>query len=455
MEMIDRSTAPVPEKKLFFNLPDIKELGLANGIKLFFVRKEKLPIVYTEVLVSAGSKFDPPEKKGMGYLTSLLIDEGAGEYDSLALNGEFEKLGSVSSVASNHDLISMTLLSLKENFNRSLELLSKIILAPRFEEKDFAREKKKVIDRILQLKDEPSFIASSAFDKKVFSDTYYASPEIGYENSVNEISNKDIRTFYQNNITAANTKLIVVGNLTEAEAIDQFNKYLGGWNTTINSNSPFEMPKRKPTSFYFVHKENSAQSEIRIGHIARKRSAEDFIQTRIMNTILGGQFSSRINLNLREEKGFTYGASSSYQYYQDAGLFEVSTAVDTGNTGEAISEIIKELKEIRENILPGEIELAKSYLIKQFPSRFETYPQVAKNIEQLLIHNLSIDEIKDYTKKIETATHEEICASAIDNVFPDELVVVAVGDRSKISSQLHSLTGKEAVELDCNGNLLG
>ena len=452
--MTDRSTAPLPQKSLSFNLPEVKELELANGIKLFFVRKEKLPIVFTDVLVLAGSKYDPPDKRGMGYLTSLLIDEGAGEYDALGLSGEFEKLGSVFSVASNHDLISMTLLSLKENFNRSLELLSKIILTPRFEEKDFAREKKKVLDRILQLKDEPSFIASSAFEKRVFGETYYAFPEIGYENTVAEISNNDVKNFYQDNFTATNSKFIVVGNLTESEAVEQFNNYLGGWNTFLKASVTFEMPKRNSTKFYFVHKENSAQSEIRVGHIAKKRSAEDYIQTKIMNTILGGQFSSRINLNLREEKGFTYGAGSSYQYYQEAGSFEVSTAIDIGNTGAAIFEIIKELKGIRKNISPGEIELAKSYLIKQFPSRFETYSQVAKNIEQLLIHNLPIDELKDYTKKVETATDDDVIKSANENVFPDDLVVVAVGDRSKISSQLQNLTGKEAVELDYNGNLL-
>ncbi|MBA4407629.1 hypothetical protein C0389_10170 [bacterium] len=452
--MINRSVAPLPEKKAFFNLPDIKELTLANGCKVFFVRKKKLPIVFTEVLVSAGSKFDPAAKRGTGYLTSLLIDEGAGEYDSLALNGEFEKLGSISSVSSNHDLISMTLLSLKENFNRSLELLSKIILTPRFEEKDFAREKKKVMDRILQLKDEPSFIASSAFDRKIFGDTYYSSPEIGYENSVSEISNNDIQMFYRDNITAANTKFIVVGNLTEDEAVDHFNKYLGGWNTSLNSSPAFEMPERKPTNFYFVHKENSAQSEIRVGHISKKRSAADFIPTKIMNSILGGQFSSRINLNLREAKGFTYGANSSYQYYQEAGSFEVSTAVNIENTGAAISEIVKELNGIRVNITPEEIEFAKSYLIKQFPSRFETYSQIAKNIEQLLIHNLSLDELKNYTQSIESASDEDVNKAASDNIFPDELVVLAVGDRSKIALQLKDLSGKEAVELDCNGNVL-
>ncbi len=452
--MIDRSTAPLPEKLTIFNLPEIKELELANGIKLFFVRKEKLPIVFTQVLLSAGSKFDPGMKKGVGYLTSLLIDEGAGEYDSLALNGEFEKLGSVSSVKSNHDSLSMTLLSMKENFDRSLELLSKIILSPWFDEKDFAREKKKVIDRILQLKDEPSFIASSAFDKQIFCDTFYSSPEIGYENSVRDISNGDIKNFYKNNITSTNAKLIVVGNLTENEVIDRFNKYLGEWKFSTRSNMVFEMPKRNSTKIYFVHKENSAQSEIRVGHISKKRNAEDYIPTRIMNTILGGQFSSRINLNLREQKGFTYGAGSSFQYYKEVGFFEVSTAVNIENTGAAIIEIIKELTGIRKNILPEEIDLAKSYLIKQFPSRFETYSQVAKNIEQLLVYDLSTGELKDYIQKIEAATQNEICSSALENIFPDELVVVAVGDRTKISGQLKSLNGKDAVELDLSGNIL-
>lgn len=452
--MIDRSTAPVPEKTLSFILPDVKELVLTNGIKLFFVRKEKLPIVFTDVLVFAGSKFDMPHKRGTGYLTSLLIDEGAGEYDSLALNGEFEKLGSVFSVSSNHDLISMTLLSLKENFNRSLELLSKIILTPRFEENDFAREKKKVLDRILQMKDEPPFIASSVFENKIFENTYYAYPEIGYENTVAEIFNMDVKNFYHNNFTAANSQFIVVGNLTEAEVVDQFNHYLGSWNTSLNSKAEFKMLRRKSTSFYFVHKENSAQSEIRVGHIAKKRSAEDFIQTRIMNTILGGQFSSRINLNLREDKGFTYGANSSYQYFQDAGSFEISTAVNIENTGAAVSEIIKELNGIRKNISPEEIEFAKSYLIKQFPSRFETYSQAAKNIEQLLIHNLSINELKNYTQSVEAATNEEVNKAASENIFPDDLVVVAVGDRQKVADQLKSIAGKDAVELDTNGNLL-
>jgi zinc protease len=245
-----------------------------------------------------------------------------------------------------------------------------------------------------------------------------------------------------------------VGNLSEEEAVEQFNKYLGGWNSSNRSSAVFMMPERNPTKFFFVHKDDSAQSEIRIGHLAKKRNAADYIPARIMNTILGGQFASRINHNLREDKGFTYGANSVYHYYQDAGSFEVSTAVNIENTGASVSEIIKELVEIRKNISPEEIDFAKSYLIKQFPSRFETYSQVAKNIEQLLIHNLALSELTDYTKKIEAAEYVEVKSSALENVFPEELVVVAVGDREKVSSQLKSLSGEEPTELDNNGNVL-
>ncbi|PKL84107.1 MAG: hypothetical protein CVV24_01680 [Ignavibacteriae bacterium HGW-Ignavibacteriae-3] len=450
--MIDRSAAPAPEKKLTFDLPEIKELSLSNGTKVLFVRKDKLPIVYTNLIISCGSKSDPAAKRGTGYLTSLLVDEGAGKFDSLELNGEFEKLGSIFSVRSNHDMTSMTLTSLKDNFNRSLELMSDVILTPRFDEKDFAREKKKVLDKILQLKDEPSFIASSVFERKIFKDSYYAFPEIGFENTVADISNNDIKKFYTQNYTAANSTFVVVGNLTESEVTDKFNGYFSKWDSSKKSSAIFEKPERAPTSFYFVHKKDSAQSEIRIGHLAKKRDAADFIPARIMNTILGGQFSSRINLNLREDKGFTYGANSSFQYYREAGLFEVSTAVNIENTGEAVSEILKELDGIRKEITPKEIEFAKSYLIKQFPARFETYAQVAKNIEQLILHRLDIDDLRGYTGKIESTEIREVSAAALENIFPEELVVVAVGEKEKIIPQLKKIKGVEPEELDLNGN---
>lgn len=449
--MFDRSITPFPGKSLTFKIPEIQKLKLSSGLDINFVRREKLPIVYTEIIIFSGSKLDPYEKKGLSYLMSLLIDEGAGEFNSLQLNEEFQKLGTILSINSNHDTIILSVLSLTEHFQRSLELLSKIILQPRFEENDFNREKKKVLDRILQLKDETSFIASSVFEKKVFDDTCYAFSEIGNEHTVPLITQADVKDFYNNTITASNSKAILIGNIKDKEALELFNRYFGNWNDSSNNEKLFIPPERSETNCYFVHKEDSNQAEIRIGHISKKRNSNDYYAIRIMNTILGGQFSSRINHLLREVKGFTYGANSSFQYYRESGLFEVSTAVNIENTGEAILDILDELKKIRENVSLEEVEFAKSYLIKQFPSRFETYTQIAKNFESLIIHSLPEDDLKNYTSKLAGVGIEEVQSAAFNNISPDELVIIAVGDKKKIYSQLKDAFGKEPIELTIHG----
>ena len=452
--MLDRSVIPAPTKELSFSIPEIKFLKPGNGIDISFVYKDKLPIVYSEIIIFTGSRFDPSDKKGLSYLTSLLIDEGAGEFDALQLSEEFEKLGSVFSVSTDHDTTIFSILSLTENFERSLELVSKIVLKPRFEEKDFLREKKKLLDRILQLKDEPSFIASSAFERRIFGDSYYGFPEIGYAENVAKISNDDIKDFFARTFTSSNTKIVAVGNLKENEIVELFDKYFNGWTSSSNNSQYFETPKRGKTSYYFIHKADSAQSEIRVGHISNKRNAIDFIPTRIMNSILGGQFSSRLNSNLREKRGFTYGINSSFNYYKEAGLFEISTAVNIENTREAIVEILKELNGIRKHISDDEINFAKSYLIKQFPSRFETLNQIAKNLESLLIHSLPADELINYTNKVKSVSNEDVIASAVNNILPDQSVIVVVGDRKKVHEQFRQIPGADPIELDLYGNLL-
>ncbi|MDQ7817116.1 MAG: pitrilysin family protein [Melioribacteraceae bacterium] len=451
---MNRSSAPEPTKKISFDIPQIKVLNLNNGLEVYYVKKEKLPIVQSVIISSTGSIGDPDDKKGLAFLTSLLIDEGAGGYDALQLNNELEKLGTITSISANHDTFSFSILSLKENFERSFELLSKIILEPRFEEKDFAREKKKMLDKILQLKDEPSFIASSAFEKRLFKDAPYGSPEIGFEQTASRISNGDVKSFYRKNFRGSNFKSIVVGNITEEEIVRLFNKYLNTLKSKYGENDPIILPAQEKTKIYFVDKKDSAQSEIRIGHITKKRDAEDFYAARLMNTILGGQFSSRINLNLREKRGLTYGAGSSINYFKNAGYLEVSTAVNINNTGEAVSEIVNELNLIREKIFDEEIEFAKSYLIKQFPSKFETYTQIAKNISPLIVHNLPIDYYYSYEKSIELVTTDEIGKAALEYIKPDETTIVVVGDKTEVIPQLRSLSSSEPIELDIYGNII-
>ena len=451
--MIDRTASPAEKGNISFNIPKIKLTKSKNGIQVFFVQKGKLPIVQLSVVFSCGSRFDPIDKIGLSYLTSLMIDEGAAEYDTLQLNDEFEKLGTVLNISSNHDTFSLSILSLKENFIRSLELLSKIIYEPRFDEKDFNREKKRLIDKILQLKDEPSYIASNAFDRLIFANSFYEYPEIGYEDTVSNISINDIKSFYRDYFLNSGMQFVLTGSIEETELLELIDKYFIN-NTSTLKHPEFILPVKNETTFYFVDKKDSAQTEIRIGHLSKTRDAEDYYAAKIMNTILGGQFSSRINLNLRENKGFTYGAKSYFNYYQHAASFEVSTAVNIQNTGEAVSEILKELNTIRLNIEEKEINFAKSYMVKQFPSMFETYSQITKNIIPLIIHSLPINYYEGYTDKIDSTTDKEIIYAAKDNILPDQLVVLTVGDKKLIESQLIMISNGNLIELDLNGRPL-
>jgi zinc protease len=452
--MIDRLKPPIADNKLPFTVPAVQSIKLANGIDISFVKKESLPIVFLEIIIFSGARTDPSEKRGLSYLTSLLIDEGAAEYNALELSDEFEKLGSMFSVSSDHDKTIFSILTLTEHFTRTLELLSKIIFQPRFDEDDFFREKKKVMDHILQLKEEPSFIASSAFERQIFKGTHYDSPEIGFVETVNQITNFDIKEYYSANLLKSEAKVIVVGSLTENEVADLLNKYLCDWKLSGSRQTKIVRPIITGTSFYFVDKKDSAQSEIRIGHIAKERNSEDYLATKIMNTILGGQFSSRINLNLRERKGFTYGANSSYLYYKDSAWFEVSTAVNTENTGEAIKEILNELDGIQTDIHDVEIDFAKSYLIKQFPSRFETFPQAAQNLETLIVHSLPENDLRDYALNVENVSKDQIRKAAEENIHRDQFTILVVGDKEKIFEQLKNLSGNAPIQLDVNGNLL-
>jgi predicted Zn-dependent peptidase len=450
--MINRSKIPLPSKEFSFLIPEIQLLKLNNGLEIYHVRKENLPIVQFSFISFAGSVNDPVDKYGSGFLTSLLIDEGAAEYDALQLNNELEKLGTISTININHDIFILGILSLKENFERSLQLFSKIIFEPRFEQKDFDREKKKVLDKILQLKDEPSYIASTNFEKLVLANSEYSNPEIGNSNSVNNISLVDIKNYYTNNFLQLSAKVIIVGNISENETLELSNKYFAQWKSINKSNDKEKNILTRPKkSIYLIHKKESAQTELRIGHLSKNRFADDYYSSKVMNTILGGQFSSRINLNLREKKGFTYGAGSSFHYNLKFGYLEVSTAVNIQNTSEAISEILFEMEEIKKNISQSEVDFAKSYLIKQFPSKFETYSQISKNISPLILYSLPIDYYKGYTARIDSVELNDVIQSAYENIFPENIIILAVGDRNNIIPQISKNFDCETIELDLDG----
>ena len=454
--MINRKVKPSPFGEIKFSLPEINEFTHKNGLKILFVKKDTLPLVQFLLLSNAGSIFDPGDKKGLANLTAMMLDEGAGEYDALQLSNEIDMLGSQLNVRSDEDNFIISLQTLKENTNRSFELLSKIIMQPHFNENDFQREKRKVLTAILQRKDNPDDIAENIFEYNLYGkENPYSNSSVGEEKDINSTTTEDVRSFYNKFLTAGNSALIVVGDTSKPEISGLIDSYLGNWKKQPPDVNEIPEPIRKGSSILFCNKENAMQSEIRIGHLASKRNEGNYFAKLILNTILGGQFSSRINLNLRENKGYTYGAFSRFNYYKHQAHFYVSTSVSTENTGNAIKEILSELKKIREGVTDDEIEFAKSSLIRKFPSSFETYSQVAGNLTGKVIFSLPDDYFNTYIDNVRNVSKNDVNEAAINEILAEEILMAVVGDKSKVREQLNEFPNSVFTEVDSYGNKVG
>jgi len=438
--MLNREIVPASGKLDSFLLPKMFFFTADNGLKVSAVNKPKLPIVQLDFIIFSGSNSDPENKYGLANLTSMVIDEGAGEYSSLQLAEEFEKLGSFFSIETHVEFIKLSLFTLKENVDRSFELISKIIQFPQFNESDFQREKNKATTSLLRLSDESQYLADAAFDKVLYANSYLQFPKFGTLASLNNITITDCKNYYKQNFFIQNMHLIATGDIDSSEIKGLVGKYLNNINSSDEKVTHNQNLRNNKSSFFVIDKEDSVQSEIRIGRLSTPRNEGNHFARSIMNTILGGSFVSRININLREEKGFTYGAHSSFFYYQNASNFVVSTAVETKNTIQTIKEIFKEFESIRLSISKEEIDIAKSYLIKLFPSMFESYEQINNNVFNLIYFALPGDYYDNYIKNIESVSVDEVQSAASDEIIINDMQVIIAGDKKNLIDSFSSIT---------------
>lgn len=431
-----------------FHLPKIDQFTHQSGLKVYLIEDRKLPIVKLNLVIPAGSRFDAYGNEGLAYLTALTIDEGAGKYNSLQLANEIDKIGSSIEISTSVDNIFIKITSLHENFERTLELFSLIVKEPLFEEESFQREKKKQLTKITQSFDDPGYIAANAFQKNVFKGTGYETPILGYSESAKNIDRLSVRNFYNKFFHSSESKLMCVGSVSLDELTGLLNKYLLDFNFTNNFNSSEHKFTKQKAQLYFIHKEGAAQSEIVVGQLVKDRSDDQFFAARLANTILGGQFTSRINLNLREDKGYTYGAHSSISYNKMIGYFALSTSVQSEYTLNSLLEIKKEIEGIRTAIHDEEIDFAKSALVKQFPSMFETYGQRLQRLNSQVLFDLPEDYYDEYIQNIWDVTKDEILRAAQSYFIPEELNFFVVGNKDLIGEELKSFDHIEFNELD-------
>ncbi len=447
--MLDRKIKPTTEKTIKFDPPSLSVFSLSNGLSVYFVQKNELPIIRINLLLYSGSRVDPEKLKGLANLTSMCIDEGAGGMTAVELADEFEMLGTHISVGADDDIIQLSMQVLSGNFEPAFSLFSKVLLTPNLFEKEYDQEKRKLITTLLQLKDDPDYLADTSFEHIIFGNTNpYANPTLGTKETINNISLENLKAFYKNNFSPKNSSLIVVGNINESELKSKLENQLGAWKTKYDNLVFNDVKTTLNKDIIIVNKPGSVQTEIRIGYVIGRRNKENYFQRLLLNTILGGQFSSRINLNLREKHGYTYGAHSRIGYYQHSGFFQVSTSVGIENSVKALEQIFIELNEIRNGVSKVEVDFAKDTITKRFPLGFETYGQISQNIKTLLLHKLDYSYLDEYISRIKEVERNKINNEATVCIKPDEMAVVLVCDKTRINNNELEKFNREIKELE-------
>jgi zinc protease len=425
-----------------YRFPAFSDEKLASGVRLITAPVAKLPLVTILVLIDAGSSREPRGKEGVAALTAAGLLEGTAEYNGAELAQEFERLGTSLESGSDWDSAFLKITVLTENLQEAAKLLGRAVSVPLFPDREIERLKAERLAEILQLETEPRGLADEKFSEFLYAEeSRYSKPDEGGTQSVGGLSRQDVQQFYEANYRSEATTVIVVGDISTDGARDLANDILRKWRGgSVSKQDILTAIRTDRKSAHIVNKADAPQSELRVGHIGLPRKHRDFFPTLVMNAVLGGLFGSRINLNLREVHGYTYGASSFYDWRRGAGPFVVSTAVESEVTAPALREILLEIERIRaEKISPDELSLAKDYLEGVFPIRYETTSAIASALGALAIYDLPADYYDSYRTNIHKVSSDAVLEAARAHLHPEQLQTVIVGDASAIGDSVGSL----------------
>jgi zinc protease len=443
-----RKQAPAPGPASPMQLPVPGTFKLSNGLTVYLVEQHNLPIVAANMVLLSGSERNPAARPGLASFTAGMLDEGTKKRPALQIARDAEQLGAVLSTGSSMDMSYVAIRTLKKTVDGAFELAADVLLNPEFSNDEMDRLRNDRLTQILQQKDEPNILASKTFASVIYgANNPYGYTEVGTEESNKAMTRDELVSFWKAGYVPENAALVVAGDITEAETRALVEKYFGGWSGRAAPSFPPSGNASGARRVIIVDKPGSPQTVLRVGHVGVARSSPDYAPIEVMNAALGGLFSSRINLNLRETHGYTYGAFSTFAYRRGAGPFVVGTGVRTDVTSEAVTEILRELDRMRtSDPTPGEVAMAKDSIARSLPGNFETTGQTAATIGQIFVYNLPIDQYRALPHQIDAVTAADMRRVAEKYLKPPEFVVVAVGDRGKIESGLRKL-GLGSVEV--------
>lgn len=448
------STRPAPGPPRDYRFPFFERVTLDNGLGVIVAPVHKLPIVSAVLVADAGAASEPASAYGVAELTARMLLEGTRTRNGDALSEQFERWGAAVGASADWDAAMLSMTVLAPHLDDAMALFAEVLLEPAFPERELARIKAERLADLLQLRTEPRGLADEMFTRFLYDESSrYASPEHGDVASVKSIDRAAVERFYQARYRPPGGTLILVGDIAVSEGVALAQRLFGSWSGGAASTSAVsDKPARTARSVHIVRKEDAPQSEIRVGQVGLPRSHPDYFPALILNGLLGGLFSSRINLNLREVHAYTYGAHSSFDWRRGAGPFVVSTAVKSDVTAAAAREILLEISRIRADaVSEDELTLATSYLDGVFPIRYETTDSIARALAALTVYGLPNDYFDTYRASIRRVTAMDVLHAADKHLHPDQLQLVVVGDPAVIAAPLEELDAGPVGLYDAEG----
>jgi zinc protease len=441
MSVLDRSAPPAPAAVREFIFPDISRDELPNGLRIFTIPHGTLPVITFRVVLHAGSEHDTPATSGLANLTANALEAGTRTRSADRLAWDFEKLGAELDVELMWDYGALTVTAPANRAEAALALLAEVVLNPALDANEVARIRHEQLAELLQRESDPRALANDQALRFIFApQTPYSRPIVGLRESVRSINAKGVRAFYQQHWTAGNAAVLAAGAVDSAMLRDLVSRHFGAWSGARTQASVSVAAANSAARIHLVHREGSVQSEIRIGHVGVTRKHPDETALTIANSILGGAFTSRLNMNLREKHGFTYGVRSGFGFRKAAGPFIIQTAVATDVTARALNEIWKETATLLdEGPADDELKAARDYLSGTIPLELQTTEQIADRASELFVFDLPDDYFARHREKLRAVTTQQALAAARKHIRMDEFVITIVGDAKALEPEIAAL----------------
>jgi zinc protease len=451
------ASRPSPAAPREYHFPTFERQTLRNGLSLIVAPVRKLPVVTVTMVGPCGASSESDGQDGVANLTARALLEGSSRSSGEELTERIERLGAAIEAGADWDSCVITMTTLSDRLAPAFDLFAEVLLEPAFPEREVERLRAERLAELLQLRTEPRGLADEMFARFLYApSSRYANPQDGGASTVSSLTRAELEAFYRARYQPGGMTLVVAGDVSTDDAVALAERAFATWHGSAPPAPEVQdRPARLARATHLVEKAEAPQSELRIGQVGLPRTTPDYFPVLVMNGLLGGLFSSRINLNLREVHGYTYGAHSGFDWRRGAGPFAVSSAVKSDVTAAAAREVLLEIDRMRSELVTDEeLSLATSYLAGVFPIRYETTDAIARALASLVVFTLPDDYFDTYRDRVRAISGTDVLEAAQKHLHPDVLQLVVVGDPRVVAGQLEELRFGPLEVYDAEGNVL-